>query len=62
MMRSKRPVKLLKELIRPFTIKPDRDIYGSVNGRPFFFPRGVESECSFEAYGAVFYSEFKGEL
>ena len=62
MNRSLKTVKPFKQLIRPFTIKPERDIYGHVNGKPFYFPKGVEKEMTYEEYGAIFYSNFKGEL
>jgi hypothetical protein len=62
MLCSIKVVKPLHELIHPFTIKPERDIRGAVNGKFFYFPKGVETEMEFPAYQAVFNSDYKGEL
>jgi Mor family transcriptional regulator len=61
-MRSTKKVKPLKELILPFTITPTRDIYGGVNGKQFYFPKGKESVMDYSQFEAVLLSDYRGTL
>jgi len=61
-MRSKKRVKSLKEIIRPYTITPNCDISGNINAVPFFFPVGIESEISLEEYQTLLNSVYRDQL
>lgn len=62
MVRSKKPVKALESIVRPYTFIPTKDISGGVNGRPFYFPKGKLAELDYSQYCAIVYSDYKGEL
>ena len=60
--KSHKKVVELQEIIRPFVLTPDVDIFGGVNGVPYFFPRGKASEVTLSQYEVLINSAYAEKL
>lgn len=55
-MKSKKRVKTIDEIVKPFTIVFPVDIEGSVNGRQFRFLKGQKSFLTYSEYETIMHS------
>lgn len=51
-----------EEVVLPHQFTPSVTIEGSVNGKPYCFPRDVESEVTLEQFISIVFSMHKEEL
>lgn len=61
-MKSQKIVKDLLDILLPFSFTPGEYISGSVNGKKYYFQRGVKTEVSFSEYESLINAGYEKTL